>query len=286
MFNNVIVGVDESEGGRDAVALAVDLVADGGRLTFALIYHVDAYRLPGSGLVYDAASSQRSLAMLAGVAHDAGVDAEHRYHGASSVGHGLHDLAEAESADLLVVGSSRRGVVGRVLLGDDTRSALNGAPCAIAVAPAGHGQRPRMIREIGVGYNGSPESEYALTVARALAEQHAAKLSAFEAVSIPAIALSTGPAPIDNWIEDLLDDARRRMSSLDGVEPHAVYGQAAEELAMFSASVDLLVVGSRGYGPIGRLIHGSTSQELARVARCPLLVLPRAARDTDSAASR
>lgn len=284
MFKNVIVGVDESEGGRDAVALAVELVGEGGRLTLALIYHTDAHIWLGAGHPYDAARGERALEMLAGVAHDAGVDAEFRYHGAPSVGHGLHDLAEAENADLLVVGSSRRGVVGRVLLGDDTRSALNGAPCAIAIAPAGYGQRPRLIREIGVGYNGSPESEHAVTVARGLAEQHGAKLSAFEAVSIPSFALTTGPAPIDDWVEDLVEDARQRVSSLEGVEPHAVYGQAAEELAMFSASVDLLVVGSRSYGPIGRLIHGSTSQELARVARCPLLVLTRAARDTHNAA--
>jgi hypothetical protein len=36
------------------------------------------------------------------------------------------------------------------------------------------------------------------------------------------------------------------------------------------------VVGSRGYGPVGRLVHGSTSQRLARAAHCPLLVLTRA----------
>jgi hypothetical protein len=53
---------------------------------------------------------------------------------------------------------------------------------------------------------------------------------------------------------------------------------------MFSASVDLLVVGSRGYGPLGRLVHGSTSNELARVSCCPLLVLPRAAWNTNSPA--
>jgi nucleotide-binding universal stress UspA family protein len=135
-----------------------------------------------------------------------------------------------------------------------------------------------LLREIGVGYNGSPESEQALTVARALANEHEARLSAFEAVSIPAIALSEGPAPVDEWTQELLEDARRRVSALEDVEPHAVYGQASEELAMFSASVDLLVVGSRGYGPVGRLIHGGTSQELARVARCPLLVLTRAGR--------
>jgi Universal stress protein family len=47
---------------------------------------------------------------------------------------------------------------------------------------------------------------------------------------------------------------------------------------MYSASLDLLVVGSRAYGPIGRLMHGSTSRQLARTARCPLLVLTRGAR--------
>jgi nucleotide-binding universal stress UspA family protein len=64
-------------------------------------------------------------------------------------------------------------------------------------------------------------------------------------------------------------------AGLGGVEPHAAYGQPAEELALYSASLDLLIVGAHGYGPVGRLIHGSTSQQLAHTARCPLLVLTR-----------
>ncbi len=70
-----------------------------------------------------------------------------------------------------------------------------------------------------------------------------------------------------------------RVAKLDGVEPHAAYGKPAEELAVYSASIDLLVVGSRSYGPFGRLVHGSTAHELTRTARCPLLVLTRAARE-------
>ena len=50
---------------------------------------------------------------------------------------------------------------------------------------------------------------------------------------------------------------------------------------MYGQSIDLLVVGSRGYGPLGRLMHGSTSTKLARIARCPLLVLTRAAQAVD-----
>ncbi|HZE04918.1 MAG TPA: universal stress protein, partial [Solirubrobacteraceae bacterium] len=79
-----------------------------------------------------------------------------------------------------------------------------------------------------------------------------------------------------------------QVAALGDVEPYAVYGIAAEELTAYSSSVDLLIVGSRAYGPLGRLVHGSTSGRLARSARCPLLVLPRSAplTDTQNAADR
>jgi nucleotide-binding universal stress UspA family protein len=191
--------------------------------------------------------------------------------GSPSVGRGLHELAERHGADLLVVGSTRRSLFGRVLVGDNTRDALNGAPCAVAVAPAGYAERPVALLEIGVGYDGGPESTHALAVARELAKALGAKVSAFEAVLLPFEGRGTGEA-----IGELVDAARQRIAALDDVEPHAAYGAAAEELALYGASVDLLIVGSRGYGPIGRLMHGSTSQQLAHTARCPLLVLARA----------
>ena len=170
-----------------------------------------------------------------------------------------------------------------MLLDDDTHAALNGAPCAMAVAPAGYAERPAAIREIGVAYNGSRESEHALTVARTLAGEYSAKLSALEAVSLPSYALVGGGAPVADAINRLVEDARERIAALGGVEAHASYGVPAEELSLYSASLDLLVVGSRGYGPVGRLVHGSMSQKLARTARCPLLVLTRARANDEGA---
>jgi hypothetical protein len=58
-----------------------------------------------------------------------------------------------------------------------------------------------------------------------------------------------------------------------------VYGLAGEELAAFGDQLDLLVVGSRGYGPVKRLVLGSTSDHLERHARCSLLVLTRVTSD-------
>jgi nucleotide-binding universal stress UspA family protein len=69
------------------------------------------------------------------------------------------------------------------------------------------------------------------------------------------------------------------------VEGHAVYGLTGEELAAFGDSVDLLVVGSRNYGPVRRLVLGSTSDYLERHARCSLLVLPRVNQDADPGAA-
>lgn len=49
-------------------------------------------------------------------------------------------------AQLLVMGSSRRGLIGRVLINDNTQDAFNGAPCSVAVAPAGHARRAPLRR--------------------------------------------------------------------------------------------------------------------------------------------
>lgn len=288
MFTNVIVGVDERQGGRDAVALAKQLVAEDGQLALAYVYLADRTPVRGSSGAFEAGERQRALELLGAAREEANLQADLLPAGSPSVGRGLHELAESRHADLLVVGSTSHGLIGRVLVGDDTRHALGGAPCAVAVAPAGYAQRPSSLREIGVGYNESPESEHALTVARKLAAEHGARVSAFEAVSLPAYLLSGAAAPaatppLGDVIEDLVERARERIAALGGVEPHAAYGTAAEELALYGASLDLLIIGSRSYGPIGRIVHGSVSAQLSRTARCPLLVLTRGARERDGA---
>ena len=56
-----------------------------------------------------------------------------------------------------------------------------------------------------------------------------------------------------------------------------VVGDPATELAYAGNDFDLLVTGSRGYGPVRRLMLGSTSTRLVREAPCPVLVLTRGA---------
>jgi nucleotide-binding universal stress UspA family protein len=150
-------------------------------------------------------------------------------------GRALHRLARKESAALLVVGSSHRGPTGRTMLGGQTLAALNGSSCAVAIAPRGYGMAEPVVRTVGVGDAGTAESELAVRTAQELATRHGAALE----------------------VRAVTD------------------GDPAEELATMAEHLDLLVLGSRAYGPSGRLLSGSTSMRLARRTACPLLVVPR-----------
>jgi nucleotide-binding universal stress UspA family protein len=278
MFKTVVVGVADLGTGRDAIALAGELVSYDGTLTLAYVYTGHAALLASSRPELEASERERALSLLGQIREEIGVRAELEAKGSRSVGRGLHELAEERGADLLVIGSTHHGLIGRVTIGDDTSDALGGAPCAVAIAPAGHALEKRAIRAIVVGYDGSAESRHAVEVARGLADECGATLSAFRAVTLPANAVMGGSYVTGEIIDDCVDDARRELDEIADVDRQAVYGDPAEELSVRSATADLLVVGSRDYGPVGRLVHGSTSRRLARSARCPLLVLTRAAR--------
>jgi nucleotide-binding universal stress UspA family protein len=278
MFENVLVGVDGRTGGQDAIALAARLTDPSGKLTLAHVHSGPLY--PSRAITPGLLDEERaaSVKLLEHERDSAGLDAELLSLVAISAGRSLHEQAEEQHADLIVVGSCHRGAFGRAMLGDDTRGALNGAPCAVAVAAGGYAEHPKPFASIGVAYNRSPESEAALAVARQLAAPTRADVQALEVVALQTYAY-TGliPPAIGQSIEELLNEANNHMRELPEVHGHAVCGLTGEELAAFGATLDLLVVGSRGYGPLKRLILGSTSDYLERHARCSLLVLPRGA---------
>ncbi|HSZ05874.1 MAG TPA: universal stress protein [Solirubrobacteraceae bacterium] len=286
MFKNVLVGVDGRPNGRDAIALAARLTDPAGSLTLA---HVHSGELrPSHALAPSVLRGEReaSEALLEQERDAAGVDAELLSVVAMGAGRGLHEQADEREADLLVVGSCSHGAFGRAMLGDDARAALNGAPCAVAIAARGYAAQPAPLATLGVAYNGSQESKAALATARALARRGGASVHALEVVSLPAFAY-TGlvPPAIGESIDVLLQQANGRLQALPDVEGRAVYGVTGEELARFGDEVELLIVGSRGYGPLRRLVLGSTSDYLQRHARCSLLVLARAAERDDELAA-
>ena len=106
----------------------------------------------------------REASMLVAERQSAAIQARIVCVGGVPPARGLHDLARERAADLIVVGCSRRALLGRILLGDDARASLDGAPCAVAIAPRGYADRPAPLVELGVGYDRSTESDHALAV--------------------------------------------------------------------------------------------------------------------------
>jgi len=281
MFTNVLVGVDGSDNGRDAIALAQRMTPPGGQLTLA---NVQCGEFPGFATISESLlDSQREEAekLLATERDAAGVDAQIAAVFAPTPGRGLHEYAEDHGTDLIVVGSCHRGLIGRVMLGDDTAEALNGAPCAVAIAARGYAAAPVELKRIGVGYDGSPESKAALAAAKDIAEHSGGELSALQVIGIPTFTY-TGviPALTGESVDVLLEEATGRLKDMPDVAARAVYGVPGEELSAFSDELDLLVVGSRNFGPLRRRIVGSTTNYLERHTRCSLLNLPRSALKT------
>lgn len=277
VLGNVLVGVDGRPSGHDAVALARRLADPDGRLTLVHVHPGELNRLHAIRLSRLDAEHDASTKLLELEQASAGIEAELVSVVAATPGRGLHQQAEEQGADLIVVGSCGHGAYGRAMLGDDTRAALNGAPCAVAIAARGYAEHSKSIERVGVGYNASPESRAALAAAQQLAAPTSATVRALEVVSIPTSAYAGLMAPDGEAIGVILSEAEARLRGLPGVEGRAVFGLAGEELASFGEEVDILVVGSRGYGPVRRLVLGSTSDYLERHVRCSLLVLSRRA---------
>jgi nucleotide-binding universal stress UspA family protein len=69
------------------------------------------------------------------------------------------------------------------------------------------------------------------------------------------------------------------LAGLSGPRPEAITVEAvpgipAEVLVAVGAGADMIVVGSRGTGGFARLTMGSVSDQVARHAKCPVVIIP------------
>ena len=203
----------------------------------------------------------------------------------SSPARALHELSSDPSTVMVVVGSTTRGAFRRVLPGNIAHELLSGAACPVAIAPHGYEEQDTgPLSAVGVAFDGSDEARQALTGARGLARRAGATLHIISVVeplafgAVPVAAMEPGTSA-----GQLLEDELRAVhdtavgQSRDLVETRSVIerGEPAAVLLEQSRHVDLLVAGSRGYGPLGAVLLGSTTRELMHGAACPMLLVPR-----------
>lgn len=284
LFKRILVGFDESESSRDALELGRKLSAQleaklvlvavvpsptGGSLIPAL--PADAY----TNLMEQAKEGLEKAAAEVG----AGTEIVE----SSSAARGLEELTEELDGDLLVLGSSR-AETGMVRAGHKARVLMQGSPVAVALAPVGYRDHSGRIAKVGAAVDGSPESTRALKAAVEVAGQ---------AGSVRVISVADDFA--EAWgfwgatyaLAELGDASRQKardyLAQAEKLIPGSVEaesampeGLAAEELRRQSeAGLDMLCLGSRGYGPVRRVLLGSVTSELLRKVACPVMVLPR-----------
>lgn len=207
----------------------------------------------------------------------------------TSAARALHEISEAEDAGLLVVGSTRRGPVGRVVPGSTAERLMHGAPCPIAIVPPGW-EAGAGLHTIGVAYVDSDEGREALRGAHALARRAGASLRVLTAVKAGLAMYGETEArtaeqrgkdfeEVEGELRIRAESALRRATdALDGdvaVETDAFVEDPADVLIRVSEHLDLLVCGSRGYGPLRAVLLGGVSRRLTAEALCPVIVLPR-----------
>lgn len=281
-FSRILVGVDGRDGGNDALALARVLASPAH--TSVLAVSVIPYGPFPVGFMPLEGETARDAAPLFDEARAvlAGLEVETRAFGGGSPAWVMSNYAESGEADLIVVGSPHRGSLGRVFLGSVATSLLHGSACPVAVAPRGYAKRDHglPIRLIAVAFDGTHESKIALRRAEAVALAKGASLRLLTVVSPPRATAVPGfagyvpavPPEPEKVLSQGLASVGPKLDSegvrLDG-PPAATLAAACED------GVDLILIGSRAYGPALRVVLGSVSAELARTSPCPVLVIPR-----------
>jgi nucleotide-binding universal stress UspA family protein len=261
-LNKILIGCDDTAASRDAQRFGGLLArSTGAALVLANVYRDDRAR--ALDLLDDA---ERSVPY--------GTRAEMCAVRSGSPAHGLHDLARAQDADLIVVGQ-RRNTRGQSTF-------VTGAPCAVAVAPNGFAADPDPgVRVVGVAFDGSSESRAAVTVACDIASRVGAAIQLIGVAQQP-------PRPTAGmsgaWVAadfDYRAALRAELESIaDGLPSElraqivVASGEPAAALIDRAAPLSLLVMGSHGRGPLGRALLGSVSAAVLRNPSCPVLVVP------------
>lgn len=286
MRPKVLIGYDGSPEGEDALGLGRSLsqVLDARPIVTTVIAH------PRHGTnedEFDEAVIKFSEPLFANARERLdGLDVITRPVGNDSPAAAIYELTDWETPTLIVIGSSRHGRSGRVQVGTLGGSLLSGVHCSVAVAPRGYADGASGLERIGVAVDGSGESRRALSAAAYLAGQANAPLQVLSVMEEPHYVLGgllspLGPAEYREYKEKewerVYEKARSRVPEEIAMEPLLLHGEPAEILAQRAGDLDLLVLGSRGYGPVKGTLLGSVSTRVMTAAPCPVMVVPRGA---------
>lgn len=208
---------------------------------------------------------------------------------AASVPEGLTELVAEVSADIVVVGSSSSGVLGRIALGSVTDRLVHTAAVPVVIAPRGYPAQSTGIERLTVAYGGQAEEVGLVATSAGLAERWSARLRIASFTVRPvtmfggSIETAAEDLVVEQWAQrtraDITAQLQKVRSGVDTVDAEVVIGAGATWRDAVEAlewrAGDVLVLGSGAAGPVSQVFLGSAAARILRHAPVPTMIVPR-----------
>jgi len=206
--------------------------------------------------------------------------------------------AQAQPADLLVMGTHGRSGFNRLLLGSVTEKVVRTAPCPVLTVPPTSPVTAQVVfKNILCPIDFSPASAKALRYALELGRQADGTVTVLHALEYmdPYTHEYYEPTrsgdraePDTGRMRQVVQQQRERLRSLLAEEPRTwcaieevvAINRAYKEILQRAAasSADLIVMGAQGHGGVELMLYGSNTQHVVRAATCPVLTVRASSR--------
>jgi nucleotide-binding universal stress UspA family protein len=186
------------------------------------------------------------------------------------------DLADAENADIIVMG--RRGLrrMERALVGSVTARVIGHTQRDVLVVP----QASRVgWKKAVVGTDGSRFSRVAVDKAISFAQSYGGELAVISVVDVPTELYAEAPKAVEDMVRKAKEytAAVKQQAEAAGVRAESFVGEAEADEAIVKLArdqaADVIVVGSHGRTGLRRLLMGSVTEKVIGNAPCPVLVV-------------
>jgi len=210
-------------------------------------------------------------------------------HHATSVPNGLMELVAEHSADLVVVGSSSSGLLGRIALGTVTERLVYTSKVPVAIAPRGYPSSPAPVRRLTAAYRDGADAAELIATSAELAKEWGARLRIASFTVRPftmfggSIERSAEELVVQQWarrttdaVIKQLDDVRTTVAVPDvdvviGIGNE--WREAVDDIAWEPG--DVLLLGSGAAGPLAQVFLGTAASKILRHAPVPVMIVPR-----------
>jgi nucleotide-binding universal stress UspA family protein len=297
----ILVPVDGSSYSRAAIefiasrATLIGASPDVQLLNVQLEVPVRAARLIGKEAVtaYYDDESRKALKGALSLLKRAGLQAGAGY----AVGHPAEAIArraEEAGVDLIAMGSHGHGALASLLFGSVTLGVLGRTRRPLLLL-RGHGEAPGDSLKVGIAVDGSAygvaAAGYVLehrplfgarpkfTVIHAVPEFGGAAMPDMAGIALPAYSAEEIKAMQQQAFDKAVAPVRRLFDQAGvAVDTVCLSGPAGDEIAAHAKKrkLDLLVMGSHGYGAVKAAVLGSVAQRVAAHCATPLLLIREA----------